>query len=100
MQPSSDHHARHLPDLLERAGAHQGEAAAVHGSPRAAERGSMTKPRFAFHRDALAAGWFSRRHETPDANREARQAHRDGHSVEARRERAYARGAERPKERT
>ena len=57
----------------------------------------MTLPKFVRRTDAVKAGWFSRRHETPDANREARETYRDKRSVDARRERAYARGAERPK---
>jgi len=57
----------------------------------------MTLPKFPSHAEAVRAGWFSRRHETDEANRDARVKYRNERSAQARRERAYARGAERPR---
>lgn len=53
----------------------------------------MTEPRFAFHKDAVLAGWFSRRHETGDAHREARETWRTDRGKEARKRRADARAS-------
>jgi hypothetical protein len=36
----------------------------------------MTEQRFALSKDARAAGWFSRRHETREANDAARESYR------------------------
>lgn len=54
----------------------------------------MTEPRFATSRQAKESGWFSRRHETRDANAIARIQYQERHGKEARRRRAEARAFE------
>jgi len=51
----------------------------------------MTKPTFSESRDAKAAGWFSRRHQTSDAHREATAKYHEEHGKQARRRRAEER---------
>ena len=51
----------------------------------------MTVPRFLTHKEARLAGWFSRRHETDQAHREARERYVRERGVEARRRRARER---------
>jgi hypothetical protein len=51
----------------------------------------MTKPVFLTHKEAEAAGWFSRRHETADAHRQASTTYKATRGKEARRRRASER---------
>lgn len=53
----------------------------------------MTKAAFPTRREALEAKWFSRRHETGDANREARERYQRERGAVARRRRAAERAA-------
>ena len=53
----------------------------------------MTQPKFQTSRKAKEAGWFSRRHETNAANREARERWFATKSKDARRARAEERAA-------
>lgn len=46
---------------------------------------------FSSSADAKRAKWFSRRHETADANRDARQAYQDQHGRKARQRKAQER---------
>lgn len=39
----------------------------------------MTTPRYATHKEARAAGWFSRRHRSDEAHREAREKYKTKH---------------------
>lgn len=54
----------------------------------------MTQPKYLTHADAQKNGWFSRRHETPDANREARTNYNLTRGKKARQERAQERNSE------
>jgi len=50
----------------------------------------VTRPRFATHKEAVAAGWFSRRHETDAEHRAARAKWQAEHGKKARQRRATA----------
>lgn len=53
----------------------------------------MTDPMFTTRKEALAAGWFSRRHRTSEPHRESVSAWRKTHGKAARKRRADARAA-------